>query len=144
MQILDLIQELLPPVADINLQFAPITITAAASANHSVDSACSQSGEAGGGVTTSSHYAVVESDHPYKAATVANYRVSGWTTLWLHSGFYHFLGFELKECQRLCCLDGSHSSDFMPLRATVLWLSCLGFGLMVCGRGYLEWGFILD
>ncbi|XP_033631426.1 E3 ubiquitin-protein ligase MYCBP2-like isoform X2 [Asterias rubens] len=74
-QILDLIQELLPPVADVNLQFSPPIITASATANHSMDSAASQSGEMGG-VTTSPHYAVVESDHPYKPATVANYRVA--------------------------------------------------------------------
>ncbi|XP_038063237.1 E3 ubiquitin-protein ligase MYCBP2-like isoform X3 [Patiria miniata] len=75
-QILDLIQELLPPVAAINLQFSPPTDSASAIAGHALDNIASQSGEAGGGVTTSSHYAVVESDHPYKAATVANYKVT--------------------------------------------------------------------
>ena len=35
-----------------------------------------ESGETGdSGSTTMQHYAVVESDHPYKAATVANFKV---------------------------------------------------------------------
>ena len=70
MQVLGLVQEVLPPIADINSQLshqgAPSTTT---------DS--DENGQAGtdNGSTTMQHYAVVESDHPYKPATVSNFRV---------------------------------------------------------------------
>lgn len=78
-QVLGLVQEILPPISEINSQLgnqvalpSPTALLAASE------------GETNGtflnglweGATTSQHYAVVESDHPYKPATVANYKVS--------------------------------------------------------------------
>ncbi|XP_041463247.1 E3 ubiquitin-protein ligase MYCBP2-like isoform X4 [Lytechinus variegatus] len=70
-QVLDLLKDLLPPVASINQQFAPPTPPV----NQSTDSCNGQSAADVHTITTSMHYAVVESDHPYKPATVANYKV---------------------------------------------------------------------
>lgn len=57
-----MIQEILPAVANINNKISPPP--------PNIDSTV----EVNGG-TTSHHYAVVESDHPYKPATVSNYKV---------------------------------------------------------------------
>ncbi|XP_071483043.1 E3 ubiquitin-protein ligase MYCBP2-like [Diadema antillarum] len=70
-QVLDLLKDILPPVAAINQQFAPPTPPV----NQSTDSCSGPSADIHT-ITTSMHYALVESDHPYKPATVANYRVS--------------------------------------------------------------------
>ncbi|XP_030837055.1 E3 ubiquitin-protein ligase MYCBP2 [Strongylocentrotus purpuratus] len=70
-QVLDLLKDLLPPVASINQQFAPPTPPV----NQSTDSCNGQSAADIHTITTSMHYAVVECDHPYKPATVANYKV---------------------------------------------------------------------
>ena len=71
-QVLDLLKDLLPPVASINQQFAPPTPPV----NQSTDSCNGQSAADIHTITTSMHYAVVECDHPYKPATVANYKVT--------------------------------------------------------------------
>ncbi|XP_033112056.1 E3 ubiquitin-protein ligase MYCBP2-like [Anneissia japonica] len=68
-QVLGLVKELLPLVTAVNLQTDPPL-------NYS--SANGQSGDImtdSNAVTTSNHYAVVESDHPYKPATVSHYKV---------------------------------------------------------------------
>lgn len=60
---LGLVQEILPALsALINQVFPPPPK--------------SEAGEVTNGGTTSQHYAILESDHPYKPATVANYKVS--------------------------------------------------------------------
>ncbi|KAG5884565.1 hypothetical protein JTB14_006591 [Gonioctena quinquepunctata] len=71
--ILNLIQELLPHVAALNLMATSgclnnkSLVSLSTSSNHeSID--CKAD-------TTSHHYTLVESDHPYKPATVTNYRV---------------------------------------------------------------------
>ncbi|GLH12984.1 Probable E3 ubiquitin-protein ligase HERC2 [Gryllus bimaculatus] len=69
-QVLGLIHELLPHVAALNLLSGP-------GMQHSTGSIDSAGGVAPATAsTTSHHYAWVESDHPYKPATVANYRVA--------------------------------------------------------------------
>lgn len=55
-----MIQEILPPVSNLNNYITPPRET--------------EEPEMNGG-TTSHHYAVVESDHPYKPATVSHYKV---------------------------------------------------------------------
>ncbi|XP_063236464.1 E3 ubiquitin-protein ligase MYCBP2 isoform X2 [Bacillus rossius redtenbacheri] len=69
-QVLGLIQELLPHVAALN-SLAPPMHRSAGSSDSLPDhqAPCTTT-------TTSHHYAWVESDHPYKPATVSNYRVS--------------------------------------------------------------------
>lgn len=59
-QILGIIQEILPEVAQLNT-LSPRYIPA--------PEVCSENG------TTSQHYAIIESDHPYKPASVSNYKV---------------------------------------------------------------------
>lgn len=73
-QVLSMVQELLPPVGELNTHLSgqPALLPSPTSIER---------GEAGSSShsdvnTTSEHYAVVESDHPYKPATVTNYRVS--------------------------------------------------------------------
>ena len=63
---LGLVQELLPPIADINSRLS-----------HQVAPGSDENGQANvdGGSTTMQHYAVVESDHPYKPAAVSNFKV---------------------------------------------------------------------
>lgn len=60
-QILGIIQEILPEVAHLNT-LSPRYIPAP-------DVSSENS-------TTSQHYAIIESDHPYKPASVSNYKVS--------------------------------------------------------------------
>ncbi|CAH1132864.1 unnamed protein product [Ceutorhynchus assimilis] len=74
-QVLGLIQELLPHVAALNLLGSPtpnipISNKALLGSNLSNQEACD-----GKITTTSNHYTWVESEHPYKPASVANYRV---------------------------------------------------------------------
>ncbi len=83
---LGLVQDLLPPLAELNCQLfpqsavpSPMSTLLAANGNGNGNGNAA-GGEAAAvtldGGTTSHHYAIVESDHPYKPATVANYRVS--------------------------------------------------------------------
>ncbi|CAH1777009.1 unnamed protein product [Owenia fusiformis] len=69
-QVLSLVQEMLPPIAELNSQLHPILPGL-------------REGELGNGNGNGRndegmvpHYAMVESDHPYKPATVANYKVT--------------------------------------------------------------------
>uniref|UniRef100_A0A1B6EGK8 PHR domain-containing protein n=1 Tax=Clastoptera arizonana TaxID=38151 RepID=A0A1B6EGK8_9HEMI len=65
-QVLNLIQEILPHVSALNLLSCGM-----GQSMSSVDSNCHETINS----TSSNHYAWVESDHPYKPATVSNYRV---------------------------------------------------------------------
>uniref|UniRef100_H3A1N3 RCR-type E3 ubiquitin transferase n=1 Tax=Latimeria chalumnae TaxID=7897 RepID=H3A1N3_LATCH len=72
-EVFGLVQQLLPAVAALNQKYAP----PAFNPNQSTDSATGNMPEQGlSACTTSNHYAVVESDHPYKPASVAQYKVS--------------------------------------------------------------------
>ena len=66
-QVLSMIQDVLPAVASINSKIVSPVTEAVQETN---------------GSTTSQHYAVIESDHPYKAAQVANYKVRVKVTCW--------------------------------------------------------------
>jgi E3 ubiquitin-protein ligase MYCBP2 len=72
-QVLNLIQELLPHVAALNLLSSNMH-----QSTGSIDSVGGQDSQGylqpSTTSTTSHHYAWVESDHPYKPATVSNYR----------------------------------------------------------------------
>ncbi len=74
MQVLNLVQEILPPIGQLNCQLGTQLALPA-----STCTVAPPNGENGNPVepnTTSQHYAIVESDHPYKPACVANYRVT--------------------------------------------------------------------
>ncbi|XP_072332294.1 E3 ubiquitin-protein ligase MYCBP2 isoform X19 [Scyliorhinus torazame] len=72
-EVFGLVQELLPPVATLNQKYAP----PAFNPNQSTDSATGNQPDQGlSACTTSSHYAVVESDHPYKPACVSQLKVT--------------------------------------------------------------------
>ncbi|XP_076446720.1 E3 ubiquitin-protein ligase MYCBP2-like isoform X7 [Babylonia areolata] len=66
-QVLYLIQEILPAVVALTKQLVPLPL----SCSVTIDSSMSDVNIP----TTSQHYAVIESDHPYKPATVANYKL---------------------------------------------------------------------
>ncbi|XP_031649241.1 E3 ubiquitin-protein ligase MYCBP2 isoform X10 [Oncorhynchus kisutch] len=82
-EVFGLVQELLPAASALNQKYAP----PAFNPNQSTDSTTGNQPEQGlSACTTSSHYAVIESDHPYKQAGVAQYKVSfpdcvRWTTI---------------------------------------------------------------
>ena len=69
--ILNLVQEIIPAVADLNCQLFPPSVVPSPTAV-----AASSAADVTEANTTSQHYAVVQSDHPYKPATVSNYKVS--------------------------------------------------------------------
>ncbi|ESO93790.1 hypothetical protein LOTGIDRAFT_153260, partial [Lottia gigantea] len=66
-QVLYMIQDILPAVATITKQFVNPMINSSST----FDSSMTDQGT----TTTSQHYAIVQSDHPYKPASVANYKV---------------------------------------------------------------------
>ncbi|XP_029559556.1 E3 ubiquitin-protein ligase MYCBP2 isoform X1 [Salmo trutta] len=82
-EVFGLVQELLPAVSALNQKYAPLAFNP----NQSTDSTTGNQLEQGlSACTTSSHYAVIESDHPYKQAGVTQYMVSfpdcvRWTTI---------------------------------------------------------------
>ncbi|GAA6108213.1 E3 ubiquitin-protein ligase MYCBP2 isoform X4 [Tachysurus ichikawai] len=72
-EVFGLVQELLPAVSALNQKYAP----PAFNPNQSTDSTTGNQPEQGlSACTTSNHYAVLESDHPYKQAAVTQYKVS--------------------------------------------------------------------
>ncbi|XP_056610662.1 E3 ubiquitin-protein ligase MYCBP2 isoform X7 [Triplophysa dalaica] len=72
-EVFGLVQELLPAVSALNQKYAP----PAFNPNQSTDSTTGNQPEPGlSACTTSNHYAVIESDHPYKQAGVTQYKVS--------------------------------------------------------------------
>lgn len=87
-------QQLLPSVAILNQKYAPPLFNP----NQSTDSTTGNQPEQLSACTTSSHYAVVESEHPYKAASVMQYKV---TVCLLHiislRGFLPILGHSLPS-----------------------------------------------
>lgn len=71
-EVFGLVHELLPPVATLNQKYAP----PAFNPNQSTDSATGNQPDQGlSACTTSNHYAAVESDHPYKPASVSQLKV---------------------------------------------------------------------
>lgn len=71
-EVFGLVQELLPAVSALNQKYAPPTFNP----NQSTDSTTGNQPEQGlSACTTSNHYAVIESDHPYKQAGVTQYKV---------------------------------------------------------------------
>ncbi len=71
-EVFGLVQELLPAVSALNQKYAP----PAFNPNQSTDSTTGNQPEQGlSACTTSNHYAVIESDHPYKQAAVTQYKV---------------------------------------------------------------------
>uniref|UniRef100_A0ABM0LXG7 Probable E3 ubiquitin-protein ligase MYCBP2 n=1 Tax=Saccoglossus kowalevskii TaxID=10224 RepID=A0ABM0LXG7_SACKO len=75
-QVLSLIEEILPSVAGVNLHSAPQP-TSPSSVLSGQQSDCSTlSPTDSHAITTSTHYAIVESEHPYKPASVTSYKVS--------------------------------------------------------------------
>lgn len=71
-EVFGLVQELLPAVSGLNQKYAPPTFNP----NQSTDSTTGNLPEQGlSACTTSNHYSVIESDHPYKQAGVTQYRV---------------------------------------------------------------------
>ncbi|KAJ8378392.1 hypothetical protein AAFF_G00242800 [Aldrovandia affinis] len=72
-EVFGLVQELLPAVSALNQKYAP----PAFNPNQSTDSTTGNQPEQGLlACTTSSHYSVIESEHPYKQAGVTQYKVS--------------------------------------------------------------------
>lgn len=72
-EVFGLVQELLPAVSALNQKYAPPTFNP----NQSTDSTTGNQPEQGlSACTTSNHYSVIESDHPYKQASVTQYRVT--------------------------------------------------------------------
>ncbi|XP_066562691.1 E3 ubiquitin-protein ligase MYCBP2 isoform X4 [Amia ocellicauda] len=72
-EVFGLVQELLPAVSALNQKYAP----PAFNPNQSTDSTTGNQPEQGlSACTTSSHYSVIESDHPYKQSGVTQYKVS--------------------------------------------------------------------
>lgn len=71
-EVFGLVQQLLPSVAVLNQKYTP----PAFNPNQSTDSTTGNQPEQGlSACTTSNHYAVVESEHPYKPACVTHYKV---------------------------------------------------------------------
>ncbi|XP_035682944.1 E3 ubiquitin-protein ligase MYCBP2-like isoform X1 [Branchiostoma floridae] len=70
-QVLSLVQDVLPAVASLNQRYAPPPPILNQSAQ-SIEATLLE----GNTNTTSAHYAMVESEHPYKPATVAHYKIS--------------------------------------------------------------------
>ena len=66
-QVLYLIQDILPAVIPLTKQLVPLPL----SSSVNIESSMSDMNVP----TTSQHYAVMESEHPYKPASVANYKV---------------------------------------------------------------------
>ncbi len=72
---LSLVQEILPPVAQLNSQLGTQVSLPAAASCTALTPVEGDNGNQTEPNTTSQHYAIVESDHPYKPASVASYKV---------------------------------------------------------------------
>ncbi|XP_032082572.1 E3 ubiquitin-protein ligase MYCBP2 isoform X2 [Thamnophis elegans] len=73
MEVFGLVQQLLPSVAVLNQKYTPLAFNP----NQSTDSTTGNQPEQGlSACTTSNHYAVIESEHPYKPACVTHYKVT--------------------------------------------------------------------
>ncbi|KAG8137644.1 hypothetical protein E2320_004879 [Naja naja] len=72
-EVFGLVQQLLPSVAVLNQKYTPLAFNP----NQSTDSTTGNQPEQGlSACTTSNHYAVIESEHPYKPACVTQYKVT--------------------------------------------------------------------
>ncbi|XP_041885566.1 E3 ubiquitin-protein ligase MYCBP2 isoform X16 [Corvus kubaryi] len=112
-EVFGLVQQLLPSVAVLNQKYAP----PAFNPNQSTDSTTGNQPEQGlSACTTSNHYAVVESDHPYKPASVTHYKVT------------------FPECVRWITIEfdtqcgTAQSEDVLRLLIPVRIAQSLGFG----------------
>nr|XP_021142410.1 E3 ubiquitin-protein ligase MYCBP2 isoform X17 [Columba livia] len=112
-EIFGLVQQLLPSVAVLNQKYAP----PAFNPNQSTDSTTGNQPEQGlSACTTSNHYAVVESEHPYKPACVTHYKVT------------------FPECVRWITIEfdtqcgTAQSEDVLRLLIPVRIAQSLGFG----------------
>ncbi|XP_074715572.1 E3 ubiquitin-protein ligase MYCBP2 isoform X17 [Strix uralensis] len=112
-EVFGLVQQLLPSVAVLNQKYAP----PAFNPNQSTDSTTGNQPEQGlSACTTSNHYAVVESEHPYKPASVTHYKVS------------------FPECVRWITIEfdtqcgTAQSEDVLRLLIPVRIAQSLGFG----------------
>ena len=72
---LSLVQEILPPICAINSALADGSSQEDLSSNTGNGNGHAQNGVGSDASTTSQHYAIIESDHPYKPAAVANFKV---------------------------------------------------------------------
>lgn len=108
-EVFGLVQELLPAVSALNQKYAPPTFNP----NQSTDSTTGNQAEQGlSACTTSSHYSVMESDHPYKQAGVTQYRVRCLLFVFLLNNIHWFKKqksdralFASGIISRLCPLD---------------------------------------
>ncbi|XP_068251620.1 E3 ubiquitin-protein ligase MYCBP2 isoform X12 [Nyctibius grandis] len=112
-EVFGLVQQLLPSVAVLNQKYAP----PAFNPNQSTDSTTGNQPEQGlSACTTSNHYAVVESEHPYKPACVTHYKVT------------------FPECVRWITIEfdtqcgTAQSEDVLRLLIPVKIAQSLGFG----------------
>ncbi|XP_068038506.1 E3 ubiquitin-protein ligase MYCBP2 isoform X17 [Anomalospiza imberbis] len=112
-EVFGLVQQLLPSVAVLNQKYAP----PAFNPNQSTDSTTGNQPEQGlSACTTSNHYAVVESEHPYKPASVTHYKVT------------------FPECVRWITIEfdtqcgTAQSEDVLRLLIPVRIAQSLGFG----------------
>ncbi|XP_072784099.1 E3 ubiquitin-protein ligase MYCBP2 isoform X17 [Taeniopygia guttata] len=112
-EVFGLVQQLLPSVAVLNQKYAP----PAFNPNQSTDSTTGNQPEQGlSACTTSNHYAVVESEHPYKPASVTHYKVT------------------FPECVRWITIEfdtqcgTAQSEDVLRLLIPVRVAQSLGFG----------------
>ncbi|XP_067149161.1 E3 ubiquitin-protein ligase MYCBP2 isoform X16 [Apteryx mantelli] len=112
-EVFGLVQQLLPSVAILNQKYAP----PAFNPNQSTDSTTGNQPEQGlSACTTSNHYAVVESEHPYKPACVTHYKVT------------------FPECVRWITIEfdtqcgTAQSEDVLRLLIPVRIAQSLGFG----------------
>uniref|UniRef100_UPI00358FE14E E3 ubiquitin-protein ligase MYCBP2-like isoform X1 n=1 Tax=Myxine glutinosa TaxID=7769 RepID=UPI00358FE14E len=100
-EVFSLVQQLLPMVALLNQKFAPPTFNP----NQSIESVSGTQPDSNSMVcTTSNHYATLESEHPYKQATVCHYQVSfpesvRWMTVEFDS---QCSTAQPEDCLRLC------------------------------------------
>ncbi|XP_062580615.1 E3 ubiquitin-protein ligase MYCBP2-like [Saccostrea cucullata] len=98
-QILGIIQEILPEVAQLNTQ-SPAPLPAPDTSENG---------------TTSQHYAVVESDHPYKPASVSNYKVIFPESVkWMVLEFDPQCGTAQAEDTLQLYIPAGGGSDFIP------------------------------
>ena len=122
-KVLSLVQEVLPPISQLNTILCHQGTPPSPTSLHPPDSTVLLEG---GGNTTSQHYTVVESEHPYKPATVANYKVTflyiqhyellcdnvtmSCILIPLHIHYHHIL---IRMIVRQC-------SNIIPLKVTLL------------------------
>ncbi|KYO37437.1 E3 ubiquitin-protein ligase MYCBP2 isoform A [Alligator mississippiensis] len=112
-EVFGLVQQLLPSVAVLNQKYAP----PAFNPNQSTDSTTGNQPEQGlSACTTSNHYSVIESEHPYKPACVTHYKVT----------FPECVRWMTVEFDTLC--GTAQSEDVLRLLIPVRFAQNSGFG----------------